>query len=169
MAKRTPLRRAQSDRTNLPGRLTSGRGQNEISPVRVRSRRRADLALRLREEGLTYEEIAAFPGEDGVPLYSGRGAAHDAVESAMRRRLTLPGRARFGAQLLAIGLTFEQIAAYPVGEDMTLYSSAAAARRVITTERERRRLVLAGKIPASVEDLVSLAVERVDERASARP
>lgn len=144
-------------------------GTQEV-PARVRSRRRAELALRLHGERLTFEQIAAFPGEDGRPLYRGRSAAYEAVQSAMRRRRTLAGRARLGAQLVAAGLTYEQVAAYPAGDGgTTLYGSARSAQQSVTIERERRRLVLAGRVPASTEDLVSLAAEQLDERAAARP
>ena len=62
-----------------------GQRKRPISADRVASRRRADLALRLRGEGLTFEEIAAFPDADGRPLYPRRSAAFQACEAARRR------------------------------------------------------------------------------------
>lgn len=156
-----PHDRAQGDRTSSSDRTPPARrrrrGGNDLSAARVRSRLRADLALRLRGEGLTLEAVAAFPSEDGTPLYPGRRAAYEAVESARARRQKLAGRARLAIELRADGLTWTQIAAYPAPDGQPLYSSAERARQVVDVELERRRQVLAGEVPASSEDLVAIA------------
>jgi hypothetical protein len=73
--------------TNTGQRMSGRRrsGESEHSPRRVRARLRAEVAVKLRADGLTYDQIATHAGPDGAPLYSSRKRAHEAVRAQLGR------------------------------------------------------------------------------------
>lgn len=73
--------------------MGTGRGEPVDSPRRLLARQRAEFAVRLRIDGLSYSQIAAYPAAGGVPLYpgpDGRKRAFEAVAAQMARAQVLP-------------------------------------------------------------------------------
>lgn len=89
-----PQNRTQGNRT--PRRPVRSRGEAMTSTRRVRAQLRAQEAVRLRAQGLTYDQIAVTPDPDGVPLYTARQRAQEAVAGELARGAAAAARELLG-------------------------------------------------------------------------